>query len=144
MEKVSKYAVFEFSKSDSDFIDDLSDYLDNNVKEIFNFFEITPNNKVKIGIISTKQEYDKIFEEKYKFTSPSSRGFYANGRIYFLSFHDYKNTPHSYIDSEKLEALEDFKKTLVHEYVHYINELFIKNIIVVTLRNIWLKALQYT
>lgn len=126
MEKVSKYAVFEFSKSDSDFIDDLSDYLDNNVKEIFNFFEITPNNKVKISIISTKQEYDKIFEERYKFTSPSSRGFYANGRIYFLSFHDYKNTPHSYIDSEKLEALEDFKKTLVHEYVHYINELFIK------------------
>ena len=126
MEKVSKYAVFEFSKSDSDFIDDLSDYLDNNVKEIFNFFEITPNNKVKISIISTKQEYDKIFEEKYKFTSPSSRGFYTNGKIYFLSFHDYKNTSHSYIDSEKLEAFEDFKKTLLHEFVHYINELFYK------------------
>lgn len=126
MEKVSKYANFEFNDSDSDLIDDLSDYLDNNVKEIFNFFEITPNNKVKISIISTKQEYDKIFEERYKFTSPSSRGFYSNGRIYFLSFHDYKNTPHSYIDSEKLEAFEDFKKTLVHEFVHYINELFYK------------------
>ena len=126
MEKISKYANFEFNESDSDLIDILSDYLDNNVKEIFDFFKIIPNKKVKIILISTKKEYDKIFKEKHKFTSPSSRGFCKNGTIYYLSFYDYKNTSHSYIDSEKQEALEDFKRTLIHEYVHYINELFNK------------------
>ena len=48
MEKVSKYAVFEFSKSDSDFIDDLSDYLDNNIDTTLNVVNIRGLNYLNV------------------------------------------------------------------------------------------------
>ena len=41
--------------------------------------------------------------------------------IYYLSINDYKNTSHT-IDFDM------YKKTILHEYVHYVNRLFcIKN-----------------
>ncbi len=132
MQKIAKFAKFNFDKSDEDLIDELADYLDSQVAEIYNFFEVeTPQEKVEIDIISTKTEYDKKFKllngwQVDEEVPKSARGCFAKGKILYLSIHDYKNTTHAFEKQDTKKAIEGYKKTLVHEYVHFVNDLFNK------------------
>jgi len=131
MIKETNYAIFNYQKVDESLINDLILYFDNNIECIFDFFDIHNNiEKAIIHIIPTKKEYDEIFMKEYPWSrtrgvSKSSRGICRkDGSIVYLSINDYQNTTHAYKENDFDEALDGFKKTLIHEYVHYINKQF--------------------
>ena len=128
MTKISKAAVFNFQKSDESLIDELAEYLDTHVSNVYEFFEIEPTGeKVNIDIIPTKKEFDEIYFKEYGHTDFNARGFAKNGnQIYYLSINDYQNTAHAFKPKEKQEAIDGFKKTLVHEFAHCVNVMFNK------------------
>ncbi len=132
MQKISKFAKFQFDKFDKTLIDDLADYLDSQVSGICDFFEIQiPKEKVEIEIVSTKAEYDKKFKllngwKEDEKVPKSYRGCFVKGKILYLSIYDYKNTTHAFEEQNFEKAIDDYKKTLVHEYVHFVNDLFNK------------------
>ncbi len=125
MTKESKYAIFEYEEQDENIINDLIDWLDKNAIMIFNFFDIAlNNNKVKIQILKNKHEFDKDYKISNKlqkdYTVPDwCIGFSNNNQIKIVSFNDYANIP-----SHKNDTFELYKKTILHEYVHYVNFLF--------------------
>ena len=94
-----------------------------------NFFDVESLPfKVKINIIPTKQKYDILFKEEFGFAADKlSRGMCKkDGNIIYLSINDYKNTTHAFEDKDYRVVLEGFKKTLVHEFVHFVNKVFNK------------------
>lgn len=130
MQKECKTAIFNFQESDKDLIDSLAVYLDSHAEEIYNFFEIDcPKEKVVINIVPTKKEYDDLYRRTRGLSGdfPVAGWMIGNcrdGIITYLSLHDYKNTTHAYKDVEYAKALDYYKKTILHEYVHFINENF--------------------
>lgn len=127
MVKESKFAIFKYEEIDSDLINDLVEYLEKEAKEIFAFFEINEeDDRPIINIVSTKKEFDKYFKEEFGYEAPRySRGFFKrDGSINYLSIKDYVNTTHAFKEEDYDNALVGFKKTFVHEYVHYVNSLF--------------------
>lgn len=129
MEKESKYALFKYEEVDSSFIDELIEFFDSKVQDIYAFFEIKKiNTKAIINIVPTKEEFDRLFKDEYGFNAPRySRGICKkDGSINYLSIKDYDNTTHAFNEEDYDEAYKDFKKTLIHEYVHYVNQLFNK------------------
>lgn len=133
MKKVSKYAKFKYQESDKNLINELAEYVDSHAERIFNFFEVNaPEEKITINIIPTKEEFDKIFIADHEWTHsipdfkvPNwSIGYFKNDQITYLSINDYKNTSHAFKKEEHITALTYYKKTIVHEFVHYVNEIF--------------------
>ena len=129
VKKESKVATFIFKKVDEDLIIELSEYLDNQADRIWNFFELKFDKKVIIKIVPTKKEYDDCFRKTHNMSKDAvvegwSIGNCRNGIITYLSLKDYKNTTHAYKDADFCDALEYYKKTIVHEYVHFVNERF--------------------
>ncbi len=118
------HAIFKYSEEDSNLIKELNDYIDENIEEICDFFELkNRNNKAIIEIFHTKEKID-IEVSKAKEVDVSSIpnwliGFSCSDKIYFLSLRDYKSTPYK----DKTD-LEEYKKTILHEYIHYIVGLF--------------------
>lgn len=130
MKLETKTAIFNFKEDDKCYATVLAKYIDAHFCEAFNFFKLKfCGQKVEIDIIPTKQEYDKQFKKENNFSddlvvSKSSRGCFLNGKILYLSINDYKNTTHAFEPDDFEHAFEDYKKTLMHEYVHFVNELF--------------------
>ena len=44
----------------------------------------------------------------------------------YVSLYDYKNTSHSYDKNNFDKALNDYKKNIIHEFVHFVTYLFCK------------------
>ena len=131
MQKESNTAIFNFQKEDEDLIEALSNFLDKNAQRIYDFFEMTPKEKVVINIIPTKKEYDNFIRETRRLDADYCVprwmiGTCQDGVITYLSLNDFKNTSHSFDDDKCCEALDYYKKTILHEYVHYVNECFNK------------------
>ena len=118
------HAIFKYSEEDSSLIKELNDYIDENIEEIYDFFELkNRKDKAIIEIMPTKDAID-IAVSKAKEVDVSSIpnwliGFSCSDKIYFLSLRDYKSTPYK----DKTD-LEEYKKTILHEYIHYIVGLF--------------------
>ena len=70
-----------------------------------------------------------LFEEEFGFAAnKSSRGMCKrDGSINYLSINDYKNTTHAFEEKDYDKALDGFYKTLVHEFVHFVNKVFNKD-----------------
>ncbi len=132
MKKSGKVAIFKFNENDKDLIKDLSKFIDSHAQEIFDFFEIEkPKEKAVINIIPTKEEYDNFIRTTRKLSSDYAVpkwliGTCQDGVITYLSLNDYKNTSHSFNNDKYDEALEYYKKTILHEFIHYVNECFNK------------------
>ncbi len=47
-------------------------------------------------------------------------------QIYYLSLNDYKNTSHAFDKSDYDIRLNSYKKTILHEFIHYVNRYFCK------------------
>ena len=127
MEKITKYARFIYSKEDEDLIDVLEEALNSQAEEIFDFFDQSLSREiVNIKIIPTKEEYDEISKKRRKIdVIPKwSIGSYYDNTIEYVSLHDYKNTSHAFVESEYEERLDYYKKTIVHEYVHFVTDLY--------------------
>jgi hypothetical protein len=129
MEKITKYAKFNYSKEDEDLIVELEAQLNKDVEEIYNFFDSSlPRELVTIIIIPTKNEYDERSKKRRKIDEiPKwSIGTYYDNTIEYVSLHDYKNTSHAFDDDKYYEKLDYYKKTIVHEYVHFVTDLYCK------------------
>ena len=125
---IGKYSIFNFSKKDSRIIEEIAKYLDDNALKIFEFFEVeVPSDKLKINIVSTKEDFDKLFQEAWGYEPENySVGFAKNNEITYLSIFEYDKTTHAYKPEDFQKALDYYKKTLVHEFVHYVNYIFKK------------------
>lgn len=132
MKKESKFAVFNYNENDNCMIEELMSYLDAKAIDVYKFFEVEPTEKAQIIIVPTKKEYDSLFNMENgrpqdAKVSLSSRGSLTrDGKILYLSIADYKNTTHAFSPGEKEQAIELYKKTLVHEFVHFVNVCFNK------------------
>ena len=129
MQKQSKFVIINYKESDKDIIDELIIYLDEKAQAIYDFFEIKPQKKAIINIIPTKAEYDDICkkERKYSddFVMPKwAIGHCNNGVITYVSINDYDNTSHKFDKKDFEDAFSYYKKTIVHEFVHFVNEQF--------------------
>ena len=128
MEKITKYVKFNYCEQDQDLINELDEYLNSHIEEIYDFFDIElPRTLVDINIIPTKKQYDELVKNRKQILEVPSWeiGNYHNGIIEYVSLHDYKNTSHSFPPEKYDENLEYYKKTIVHEYVHYVIGLYI-------------------
>lgn len=120
----SKYVSLFYDENDNCLVNELSNYLDDAILSIYLFFNIKIKDKIKINIIPKKEIFDdKLMKEFNMSSAPSSsRGFfsYSENAIYYLSINDYDKTTHNKND------VENYKRTLVHECIHHINNLFNK------------------
>lgn len=128
----SRYAIFNYNESDKVLVQELSKYLDDNAINIIEYFEIEPSilKKVEINIIPTKKEFDELYKKTHKLSIdkkvPNWIVGFSGKKITYLSLFDYKNTVHAFKQEEYENKLKYYKKTIVHEYVHFINMLFNK------------------
>ena len=134
MKKEGRFAVFKFVRKDEKLIDELCDYLDNNAEEIFNFFELDicqETIKPQINIIPNKKSFDKCYNKDHNL--PQGQivedwviGYYnsKDNKIVYLSLNDYKSTAHAGLLQDYDKALDYYKKTIMHEFVHYANGLY--------------------
>lgn len=132
MQKECKTAIFNFKECDKDLIDGLADYLDTHADKVYEFFEVgKPIEKVVINIIPTKEEYDDVYRKTHglKEDEPLPNWFIGNcnnGVITYLSLYDFNNASHPYTEDKFDEAFDYYKKTILHEYVHFVNGVFDK------------------
>ncbi len=134
MQKECRRAIFTYEQSDDSLIDELAAYLDDdkNILPIYDFFEVEqPTEKIEIEIVPTKKEYDEKYNildnrpakqkvEKWNIGCFNRR----ENKILYLSLNDYKNTAHAFAPEKYAEMLSHYKKTIVHEYTHFVTQLF--------------------
>ncbi len=134
MKKENEFAVFHYNKCDEDLIEILSNFIEQNAKIAFDFFEVAkPKTKVKIKIVPSKKEYDEYYIKMYHLPADKKLqgwmignfNFEAN-QITYLSLHDFNHTTHSLNGTPFDQAVDYYKKTIFHEFVHYVNGLFMK------------------
>ena len=127
MLKEFKYSTFKFEENDKQLIEDVANYLDCCAEGIFNFFEIQfSGQKANFTIITNKNDFDKEYRIKTNFPTEKEIpnwlvGCSVNEGIIMLSYNDYKN-----VESHKTDTFDHYKRTIVHEFVHYVNKLFQK------------------
>jgi len=129
MERKSKYYIFNYSKTDEDLVIELEDYLNKKIEDIFSFFDSSlKREQVQINIIPTKKEYDEISKKIRGIDSiPDwSIGLSYDNKIEYVSLHDYNSTAHKFSDDKYFEKLDYYKKTIVHEYVHFVAGLYLR------------------
>ena len=127
MKKECEFAIFNFEEQDGKLIDDLCEFIDKNAQKVYDFFEIKKKEKATINIIPTKAEYDAFYIKKYNLKADQKVPKWAigsradDGQIYYVSLFDYKNTSHAYEEKDFEAALVRYKKTCLHEFVHFVN-----------------------
>ena len=129
MKKITKYATFVYEKEDEDLIEELEKQINSCAESIFSFFDSTlPRELVNITIFPSKQMYDEVVKKR-RGVSEIPKWEIGNNRdanIEYVSLHDYKNTTHAFEPEEYEKALDYYKKTIIHEYVHFIVGLYRK------------------
>lgn len=123
MKKIIDNIILEYEKEAENFIEELIKQLLKERGRIYEFFGLVPSSEIKIAIVPTKSELDKIFKQALNYNPHSSVvGFTPcekdNFQMYLLSYNDYKNTMHAH------ETLENYKKTFMHEFAHIINAIY--------------------
>ena len=112
----TNHFIFYFN-NEEDYIEKLVSCLEQKLKLILSFFEISKiNKKIKITLISKKEEFDNIFYDIHKFKPDlNSMGFYHDGEITYLSFNELNKTNH------KNDSFKSYINILTHECVHFIH-----------------------
>ena len=133
MRKTTDNVIFNYDVDDSFLIDELSTFINDNKNRICNFFNIDIDNyKPIINIISKKEELDNIYrkDNSLNITDDVPKWLIglksSNMEIYYLSINDYNNTTHAFKKEDYAIHFDMYKKTLLHEYIHYINHMFCK------------------
>ena len=130
MKRIFKNAIFEYDKEEQDLILDLNNYIDEHVDKIYDFFGNDIEREIPyIRIIRTKEELDKLYRKYNELddNEPIPKwliGFTNDDGIFYLSINDYKSTSHAFKKEDYDENLEYLKKTIIHEYIHFVNILF--------------------
>lgn len=133
MQKESKFALFNYNQCDTDLIEGLSNYLDENAHIAFEFFNIQHNvdEKVKINIVPTKKEFNYLYIKNRNlpldYHVPDwlvGTSIFNKRQIIYLSLHDYKSTSNPMKDEPFDNAFDYYKKTILHEFVHFVYGLY--------------------
>ena len=133
VKKTTDCAVFNYELDDSYLIEKISSFIQDNKDKVFSFFGINIDfNKPIINIINKKEKLDDI-HRKFNDLEDTDEvpkwivGFSSSDmQIYYLSINDYCNTSHAFKNEEYEVELDMYKKTILHEYIHYVNRLFCK------------------
>ena len=123
------FITFHYSDQDQELISHLEKTLKDNCDRIFGFFDSSLEREpIEIRIIPTKKEYDEISKKRRGITEiPKwSIGNYHDHTIEYVSLNDYKNTSHAFPKERYKEELEYYKKTILHEFTHYVVDLYLK------------------
>ncbi len=125
MIKDSNYERVIYDEVDGSLVDHIISYIDDNADMVFSFFGYKPDKKVDIYIVKDKDNYDTILkglrnsnEDIPKWNIGTTT---YDGRIYYLSLNDYANTSH------QNETLDGYKKTILHEFVHFVTYEYCNN-----------------
>ena len=130
--KECKYAIFNYNESEEQLISECAKYLDSMAPEICSFFQVFPQEKATINIIQTKKQFDDEYrkqlnlDEDYQVAKWVIGFVPKNKQIFMLSIGDYKNTSHAFSPEQAVKMTEYFKKTIVHEFVHFVHDQFNK------------------
>ena len=131
--RITDSVIFNYKEEDSLLINELESFINDNKKRICDFFNINvENNKPIINIIDKKNKLDDIHRKFNNLKSNVEVPKWLIGlsgpdmQIYQLSINDYDNTSHAFKKEEYEINLLKYKKTMLHEYIHYINRLFCK------------------
>lgn len=133
MNKITDSAIFNYEFDDRFLVEKLSDYINEHKDNIYSFFNMNfDNEKPIINIINKKEKLDNIHRKfnNLKDTDEVPKwlvGLSASDmQIYYLSLNDYNSTSHAFKKENYEIQLEMYKKTILHEYMHYVNRLFCK------------------
>jgi len=128
MEKNTLYAKFIYNEEDEELVNSLENSLNENGQKIFDFFDSSlERTPLEIKIIPTKKEYDELNKKRRGVEIPKwSIGTFYDNTIEYVSLNDYKNTTHAFPKEKYNEALDYYKKTIIHEFTHYVLFLYIK------------------
>ena len=131
MNKITDSAIFNYEINDELLIEELSDYIDEYKDTIYNFFDINISDKKPIiNIVDKKEKLDEIHKKFNNLKDTDEVPKWIVGlstsdmQIYYLSINDYDNTSHAFKKENYKMHLDMYKKTILHEYVHYVNRLF--------------------
>lgn len=120
MERISKFADFTYSENSEKYISDMVKYLDENAYSILKFFGVSSDEtNITVNIFDDLDEFRKHVKEtrkkygKEKDTEEWICGFTAGNHIDIINYDLYKDM--------KNESFEDYKKMLVHEFVHAVH-----------------------
>lgn len=121
MKEIVDNIEIEYEEEAKAFIKELIEYLLLKRNSIYTFFNFIPSDKIKIKIISSQTKLREIYNDNVSDQEMPDWvvGFSTLDKtVYLLSFNEYSNTPHKY------ETFEGYKKTLIHEFVHAVHDLF--------------------
>ena len=130
MIKNTRNVIFDYKESDGNLVNELEKYIDENIDDVYDFFNLNERVKTTIHIIETKKEFDDFYRKTIKgdenYLVPDWLvGVCHNGyEIYYLSLNDYDNTRHKFDEKDYEYNLLLYKKTIIHELVHFINALY--------------------
>lgn len=122
MKKRFENIIINYDVEAINFIDQVFDELISKVNDIRSFFNIYPKEDViSIKIVPTKKELDNNYWCYENAPDDWVVGFTVCGnnsyKVFLVSFNDYKNTSHF------KESLEDYKKVLIHEFIHVVHSI---------------------
>ena len=119
MIKEGKFENIIYDEENSMLIDPIINIIEDNAENIFSFFGYKPNKKLDIYIVKDKKTYDDNLKKLRNSNVPIPKWNVGtttyDGRIYYLSFNEYPNTPH------KNMTLDEYNKGMLHEFVHFVN-----------------------
>ena len=87
---------------------------------------MSPLIKFQLLFSQQKKEFDDEYKKIFK-NEPKNWciGCADRNNIRYVSLNDFENTSHKFSDYKSKEALNYYKKTLVHEYVHFVQKMFL-------------------
>lgn len=113
-----KYMDIEYTDNDLEYIDYISNEIENKSKEIVDFFEINDfDKKVKIVLFDSVDKFRNFYKETFK-REPKDYvcGFSKGDSVYTLSLNEYKKCL-----SHEESTIEDLIKLILHEFTHSVH-----------------------
>lgn len=111
--KTSDY-IIQYTEECADLIEPITQYLDENKAQVFQFLEMDGLKKTAIiKIFPTLESWKRDFVINNYWYEEWMVGNASNGIIKMLNFHEY-----SKLNSHKNDSFDDYKKTIFHEFVH--------------------------
>jgi len=131
MKKNNEFLEIEYTEKDLDYIDELMSYMNSNLKEIINFFELYDfGEKVNIKLSSKLDTFRSSCLDIWNNNGNipdwmCGLSFYKDNKysIYVPCLEEYKKT-----DGHSNDSLNDLKLLLMHEFVHICHRKYNNNI----------------
>ena len=122
------YYILEYSNEDFEYIEELKSYIDLNILDIIEFFNLENfKDKINIKLFGDLEDFRNVINKLTNMEVPEWLCGFSFGKgdkeyIYTLSLDNYKKTL-----SHENDELVDLKKLIMHEIVHACNKKYTGN-----------------